>query len=154
MLRELQTNGLKTVDAMYRADVDMATGMAVVKNRVDKTADMPNADTVSGIYFTMKERIPIGLNCAKTDMSDYDEDFTKIKKNEMVKLITPENGERYGTDQYVATGLTKGCAVMVGTDGKFVKATKESTIIFDGEYDDAGHTLAIIEFTNNAVTNA
>lgn len=154
MLRELQTIANKNVDTMYKADVAMVTGMAVVKNFADKTADMPTAATVEGFYFVNKERVPIGINCAKTDMSDYEEDFTAIKTGEPVKLITPMIGERYAVDQYVATGLTVGNSLMVGTDGKFVKATVASRIIYGGTFDDAGHTLAIVEISGAPVTNA
>lgn len=153
MLRELQTNDLKTTDAMYKADVAMATGMAVVKNRTDKTADIPSEKTVDGFFFVNKERVPTGLNTAKEDMSDYDDDFCKIKKDEFVKLIIPQVGERYATDQCTVTGLTQGVSLMI-TDGKFVKADKASKLIYDGPYNDAGHTLAIVEIVSDAVTNA
>lgn len=156
MLRELQTNGQKTTDAMYKADVAMKVGMAVVKNRADMTADIPSAATVEGFYFVSKERVPTGLNCARGDMSDYDANFVDIAQNEPVKLIIPEVGERYGTDQYVATGLTKGDALMI-TDGKFVKATAStvpSRLIYGGTYNDAGHTLAVVEIAGATVTNA
>ena len=152
MLRELQTNGLKTTDAMYKADVDMVTGSAVVKNRADKTADVPVAKTVSDFYFVMKERVPTGLNCAKGDMSDYDDDFNKIVKDEPVKLIIPQVGEKYATDQYTKTGLTVGDALMI-TGGKFVKADTASTLIYGGDYNDVGHTLGIVEIAGIAKTN-
>jgi len=154
MLRELQTISNKNVDAMYKADVAMVAGMAVVKNYVDKTADMPAAATVAGFYFVTKERVPIGINCAKTDMSDYSTDITVIAANEPVKLITPMIGERYAVDQYVATGLAVGNSLMVGIDGKFAKATVASRIIYGGTFNDAGHTLAIVEISDKAVTNA
>lgn len=154
MLRELQTIVNKNVDAMYKADVAMVTGMAVVKNFADKTADMPKAATVEGFYFVNKERIPIGINCAKTDMSDYATDFTVIAANDPVKLITPMIGERYAVDQFVATGLAVGNSLMVGIDGKFAKSTVASRIIYGGTFDDAGHTLAIVEISGAPVTNA
>ncbi len=156
MLREVQTNAQKTTDAMYKADVAMVTGMAVVKNRVDMTADIPTAATTEGFYFVTKERIPTGINCTRGDMSDYDTNFTDIAQNEFVKLIIPEVGEKYGTDQFVATGLTKGDALMI-TDGKFVKATAStvpSKLIYGGVFNDAGHSLALVEITDKAVTNA
>ena len=153
MLRELQTNLLKTTDAMYKADVAMVTGAAVIKNFVDKTADVPAAKTVDGFYFVNKERVPIGINSAKGDMSDYEDDFTKIKANEPIKLIIPEVGERYATDQYTKTGLAVGDALMI-TGGKFVKADVASRHIYGGEFNDAGHALAIVEITAVAKTNA
>jgi hypothetical protein len=154
MLRELQTVVGKNVDAMYKADVAMVTGMAVVKNFTDKTADMPAAATVDGFFFVTKERIPTGVNCARGDMSDYDVNFTDIAVGEPVKLVTPVVGERYGVDQFVATGLVEGNSLMVGVDGKFAKATVASKVIYGGTYVENGHTLAIVEFSSKAVTNA
>jgi hypothetical protein len=66
-------------------------------------------------------------------------------------------GERYATDQYIATGLVTGNALMVGVDGKFAKATATSVptrYIYGGEFDDNGHTLAIVEVSATTVTNA
>mgnify|MGYP000934301539 CR=1 FL=1 len=157
MLRELQTQVGKNIDAMYKADVAMKAGMAVVKDFVNKTADMPAAATADGFFLVTKERVPTGLNCAKGDMSDYDVDFNDIAAGEPVKLIPLMIGERYATDQYVATGLAVGNALMVGVDGKFAKATATSVpsrYIYGGTYDDAGHTLAIIEVSAKTVTNA
>lgn len=154
MLRELQTVVGKNVDAMYKADVVMVTGMAVVKNYTDKTADMPAAATVDGFFLVTKERIPTGINCARGDMSDYDANFTDIAIGEPVKLVTPLTGERYGVDQFTATDLVVGNSLMVGVDGKFAKSTVASKIIYGGTYVDNGHTLAIIEFSSKEVTNA
>lgn len=154
MLRELQTQVGKNVDAMYKADVSMETGMAVVKNYTDKTADLPAAAIVDGFYLVTKERVPTGLNCARTDMSDYDINFTKIEAGEPVKLIAPVIGERYAVDQFTATGLSKGNSVMVGTNGKFAKATVASRYIYDGTITENGHTLAIIAVEAKAVTNS
>lgn len=153
MLREFQTNGLKTTDAMYKTDAEMITGAPVVKNYADKTVSIAGNGVVDGFFLVNKERVPTGLNCAKGDMSDYDENFTKIAENESVKLIIPETGERYGTDQYVLGDLSIGDSVMV-TGGKFVKADVASKLIFGGEYSDVGHKLAIIEIAGSTKTNA
>lgn len=157
MLRELQTQSGKNIDAMYKADVAMVTGMAVVKNFADKTADLPAAATTDGFFFVNKQRVPTGANCAKVDMSDYDTNFTGIALGEAVTLTAPVIGERYATDQFTATGLAVGNALMVGIDGKFAKATATSVptrYIYGGTYDDAGHTLAIVEVSATTVTNA
>lgn len=157
MLRELQTQNGKNIDAMYKADVAMKVGMAVVKNFVDKTADMPAAATADGFFLVTKERVPTGINCAKTDMSDYDANFIDIAIDEPVKLIPLMIGERYATDQYISTGLSVGNALMVGVDGKFAKATSTTVptrYIYGGTFDDAGHTLAIVEVSATTVTNA
>lgn len=154
MLRELQTINGKNVDAMYKTDIELVTGMAVVKNFSDKTVDFPAAATVEGFYLVNKQRVPTGLNCARGDMSDYDIDFTNIKVGEFVDLVTPMIGERYAVDQFTAAGLAVGNALMVGVDGKFAKATKPSRFIYGGTYDDAGHTLAIVEVSGTTVTNA
>jgi len=153
MLREFQTNVLKTTDAMYKADAAMITGAPVVKNYADKTVSIAANGTIDGFFFVNKERVPTGLNCAKGDMSDYDDNFTKIVENENVKLIIPETGERYGTDQYTLGALAVGDAVMA-TGGKFVKANVASRLIFGGEYNDVGLKLAIIEIAGSTKTNA
>lgn len=157
MLRELQTQVNKPIDAMYKADVAMKVGMAVVKNFADKTADLPSAATKDGFFLVAKERVPTGINCARGDMSDYDKNFIDIAKDERVKLIPLMIGERYATDQFNPTGLVIGNALMVGADGKFAKATATSVptrYIYGGTFDDAGNTLAIVEVSATTVTNA
>ena len=154
MLRELQVINGKNVDAMYKTDVALVTGMAVKKNFTDKTVDMPTAATVDGFFFVNKQRIPTGLNCARGDMSDYDVNFTNVEIGEFVDLVTPMIGERYATDQFIATGLVDGVALMVGVDGKFAKATAPSRFIYGGTFNDAGNTLAIVEVSATTVTNA
>lgn len=157
MLRELRTGTGKVVDATYKADVAMVTGMAVVKNYTDKTADMPTAATVDGFFFVNKERVPTGVNCARGDMSDYDDNFVKIALGDPVKLIAPVVGERYATDQFTDTDLVVGDALMVGTNGKFARATNttvSSRFIYTGTVTDNGHTLAVVEVTAVAKANA
>jgi len=157
MLRELQTQVGKNVDATYKADIALVTGMAVVKNFADKTVDFPAVATVDGFYLVTKERVPTGINCGRGDMSDYDVNFTAIASGEFIKLIVPIVGERYSTDQFIATGLSVGNALMVGVDGKFAKATSTtvpSKIIYTGTVTENGHVLATIEFVGKTVTNA
>ena len=157
MLRELQTNLNKATNAMFKAEVAMVTGMGVVKDYTDKTVGFPSAETADNIFFVNKERIPTGINAGRGDMSDYDTNFTSIAEDEPVKLITPEVGERYAVDQYVATGLAVGNVMSVGTDGKWEKATASTVLspyIYDGTYTDNGRTLAIIEVIGKAKANS
>ena len=102
MLRDLIINGAKAPDAMHKAKVALVTGMAVVKEDsvTDKFANISSTETVADIYFVDKERIPTGINTAKGDMSDYDEDFVNIKANEFVTLDKYIPGERFATDQF------------------------------------------------------
>jgi len=156
MLRELQTILNKNVDAQYKADADMVTGMGVVKNFADKTADLPSVETAEGIFFVNKERIPTGINTARAEMSDYDDDFVKIVEGEFVKLITPLAGEVYGTDQYVSTDLQVGDVMSVETNGKWKKAGAgvTSRFVYTGTHNDNGKVLARIEVTAKAKTNS
>ncbi len=154
MLRELQVTKDKPANSMYKAGEEkIVTGMAVVKNETNKTFEFAAADTASDLFFVDKERIPTGANAARTNISDYDEDFVTLKENEFGKLIAYYAGERIATDQYVETGLTDGVRVAVGTDGKIKKATVASRYIFKGFMDDAGHKLAIIEISDTAAAN-
>lgn len=154
MLRELQVIGNKNVDAMYKAGAAMETGMGVVKSFADKTVDFPAAAASTNIFFVEKERVPTGLNAAKKDMSDYDDNFVKIAEGEMVELIAPVTGERYAVEAYVKTELSEGDFLEVGTDGKWKKAAAATKFIYGGEYADNGHTLAIIEIGDIAAAAA
>lgn len=155
MLRELQVTMNKPANTMYKSGEEkIITGMAVVKNETNKTFEFVSAETATDLFFVDKERIPTGVNAARGDMSDYDEDFVTLKENEFGKLVAYYVGERFATDQYVETGLVADVRVAVGTDGKLVKATVASKYVFKGFYDDNGHKLAIIEVSDTVVTNS
>lgn len=154
MLRERITHSHKAAETIYKAAADMVTGMGVIKND-DGTFSAPAAATSANIYWLDKERIPTGINAARVNMSDYDEDYTTVKKDEFGKLMQYGPGERFATDAY-ATALTDadaGKMVEVGTDGKVAVATAASIYKFKGFYNDAGHELADIEVLDTAVSN-
>lgn len=153
MLRDFMINGAKAPDAMHKAKVAMVTGMAVVKEDTasEKLVNIVAEETVADIFFVDKERVPSGANCAKGDMSDYDEDFVNIKVNEMVSLDKYHAGEKFGTDQFVVADFTAETAI--GTrvsfkEGKAVKATIPSPYVFKGLYNDNGHMLVQIEVSD------
>ncbi len=159
MIRDFIINGAKAPDAMHKAKVDMVTGMAVVKedSATDKYANITSAETVADIYFVDKERVPSGVNTAKSDMSDYDKDFVNIEANEMVSLDKYAPGEKFGTDQFDDASLVSNTAI--GTrvsfkNGKAMKATVATPYVFKGFYNDNGHTLAQIEVSDTAAKNA
>lgn len=157
MLRELQVTKDKPANSMYKSGEEkIVTGMAVIKNESNKTFEFASAETAADLFFVDKERVPSGINAARGDMSDYDEDFTALKENEFGKLIAYYVGERFAVDQYVESGLVEGVRVSVGTDGKLIKATGtvESKYVFKGFYDDNGHKLAIIEVSDTPAKNA
>ena len=154
MIRELQVTMNKPANAMYKAGEEkIITGMAVVKNEASKTFEFASAETAADLFFVDKERIPTGINCARGDMSDYDEDFVTLKENEKGKLIAYYVGERFAIDQYIEEGLVEGVRVSAGTDGKLAKATVASKYIFKEFMDDNGHTLAVIEVSDAVVAN-
>lgn len=159
MIRDFIINGAKAPDAMYKAKVDMVTGMAVVKedSATDKYANVTADETVADIYFVDKERVPSGVNAARGDMSDYDEDFVNIKADEMVSLDKYTPGEKFGTDQFDDTSLVADTVIDTRVsfkDGKAIKATVASPYVFKGFYSDNGHTLAQILVSDTAVANA
>lgn len=155
MLRELQVTKDKPANSMYKSGEEkIVTGMAVVKNETNKTFEFASAETAADLFFVDKERVPSGINAARGDMSDYDEDFTTLKENEFGKLIAYYVGERFAVDQYVESGLEVGVRVSAGADGKLAKSTIASKYVFKGFYDDNGHKLAIIEVSDTAVANS
>ena len=158
MLRDFRINGAKAPDAMHKAKVAMVTGMAVVKEdtKTDKFVNITTEETVADILFVDKERVPSGVNCARGDMSDYDEDFVNIKANEMVSLDKYTSDEKFGTDQFVETDFTVETASdtrISFKDGKAMKATIASPYKFKGLYNDNGHILIQIEVSDTAVAN-
>lgn len=156
MLREYQTILQKNIDSQYKASVDMSTGMGVIKDYSNKEVGFPSAETADGIFLVTKERIAKGIK-AGMELSDYDEEYTSVKEDEFVKLVTYQTGEAFGTDQYDKTGLAVGDVVSVGTDGKWKKATAttvKSKYVFTGEVVDGGNTLARIEVIDTPKANA
>lgn len=159
MIRDFIINGAKAPDAMHKAKVAMVTGMAVVKedSASDKYANIASTETVADIYFVDKERVPSGVNAARGDMSDYDDDFVNIKADEPVSMDKYAPGEKFGTDQYDDTSLVADTVIDTRVsfkEGKAIKATIASPYVFKGFYNDNGHTLAQIEVSDTAVKNA
>lgn len=157
MLRELQVTKDKPANSMYKSGEEkIVTGMAVVKNESNKTFEFASAETAADLFFVDKERVPSGINAARGDMSDYDEDFTTLKENEFGKLIAYYVGERFAVDQYVESGLEVGVRVSANPNGKLIKATGtvDSKYVFKGFYDDNGHKLALIEVSDTPAKNS
>lgn len=156
MIRDIRRNGAQPKDTMHKASVEMVTGMGVVITD-STTVSLPTVETVANLYFVTKERVPSGINAARTDMSDYDEDFTTIKKDDFVGLERYTDGEKLATDQFTAADFSDdvatGFAVSVGTDGKLKKATVASKYVYDGIYKDNGHKLVMVRVESDAVTN-
>lgn len=157
MLRELQVTKDKPANAQYKsgADENIITGMAVTIDEAAGTFNFVSASTATDLYFVDKERIPTGANAAKTDMSDYDEDFVTVKKGEHAKLITYYVGERFSTDQADTSTLTIEDRLAADTDGKLIKAATgiSSRYVYKGEFVDNGHKLAIVQVSDTAVAN-
>ena len=158
MIRDMRRNGAQPKDTMHKAEVDMVTGMGVViKNAT--TVSLPSAETASNIYVVTKERVPSGVNAARTDMSDYDPDFVNIAASEFVGLERYTDGEKFAVDQFKASdfadSVTPGFAVSVGTDGLWAKAasTVNSKYIFDGFHNDNGHKLVMIRVEADTIKN-
>ena len=157
MIRELQVTKDKPANSMYKSGEEkIVTGMAVVKNETNKTFEFASAETAADLFFVDKERVPSGINAARGDMSDYDEDFTTLKENEPGKLIAYYVGERFAVDQYVESGLEVGVRVSANANGKLIKATGTvgSKYVFKGFYDDNGHKLALIEVSDTPAKNS
>lgn len=156
MIRDMRRNGAQPKDTMHKAEVAMVTGMGVVI-KDSTTVALPSAETATNLYFVTKERIPTGVNAARKDMSDYDEDFVNIKAGEFVGLERYTDGEKLATDQFTAADFDEsavaGFGVSVGADGLLKKATIESKYVFDGIYKDNGHKLVVVRVETEAVKN-
>lgn len=159
MIRDMRRNGAQPKDTMHKAEVAMVTGMGVVIKDA-ATVVLPSAETANNVYVVTKERIPTGINAARQDMSDYDDDFVKIKAGELIGLERYTDGEKFATDQFKAEDFADeavaGFAVSVGADGAWCKATStvESKYVFDGFHNDNGHKLVMIRVEYDAVKNS
>lgn len=157
MIRDIRRNGEQPKDTMHTAAcANLITGMGVII-KDEKTVDYPSSETVSNIYIATKERYPSGLNAARTDMSDYDDDFVKIHKGEYLGLERYTDGEKFATDQFKTTDFeeaTAGMAVSVGIDGLWMKSTVDSKYVFEKSMTDNGHKLVVIRVESDTVTHA
>lgn len=147
MLREFRVNGADAPAAYFKADVELKTGMGVVKDYATGLAKLPTAATAEGIFLVAKQPIATGIY-AGADLSDYFEEYNTVKEGECVVLYSYRDDSAFGTDQYDATEfatLTTPVAVEVGTDGKWTTASGDSKYLATKIYDDAGHALLHIE---------
>ena len=122
---------------MHSAGSAMTIGMGVVKG-ANFEADFPSAATATDVFFVSKEIIPTGLDSLKGEISDYA--LETIAAGEKVVLVKPIIGEIYWTDQ-IDSGIAVNDYVVVGTDGKFEKASgsaKSNLKVVSTEVKDAG----------------
>lgn len=155
MLRELINHGGKSAEATYVAASELKTGMGVVKN-VDGTCSVPGEATSANIFLVDKARIPTGINTARTNLSDYEEEYVTVAQGDCVKLCEYDFGEVFGTDQFdeAIQDADAGKTLHVGTDGKWAVATAASIYRFRGFIMDAGrHKMAQVEVLKDAVAN-
>lgn len=152
MFRVLEDINAKNADAMHSAGSAMTIGMGVVKG-ANFEADFPSEATATDVFFVTKEIIPTGLDTLKGEISDYT--LEAIVAGEKVVLVKPIIGEIYWTDQ-IDVGITKDDYVVVGTDGKFEKATstKSNLKVVSTDVKDAGtHAGIAIEVVDWATVS-
>lgn len=156
MLRDILINEQKAVPTYFKANAAMKTGMGVVLNVSTGVCAFPTAEAADNIYVVDKERYATGANAARTNFSDYEDEFHAVAKDDVVKLRHYDAGEEFATDAFTGT-IAKGDAVAVGTDGKWKKAatTVESRYIcVDPAHDDAGHILLRVRVLDAAIKNS
>lgn len=159
MLRDLIVNGQDAAIAGYKVAAAAATGMGVViSDEATKTVAFPGSATATDIFVLYKSKVPTGINCAKTEFSDYDPEFNTFEAGEQCILRKYDIGERFAVDAY-ASGLVAGDAgkkVNVGTDGKWAVAGANATskYVFLGFVTDNGHQLARIKVVEDTTANS
>ena len=154
MLRSIIEHDNKSAVANLKVAAAAKTGMGVV---IDGDAlKFPTEATAADIYVLNKARVPYGTNAARTQFSDYDEQFNTFKANELAVAENFDFGEEFAVDQYDAATVTAenaGKRLAVGTDGKWTLATVASKYVLVGLINDNGHTLARIRVSDTAVAN-
>lgn len=159
MLKDFYNPYGKSVDATYKADGALTTGMGVIKGADNKCAK-PSADTVAEIFFVDKEHYAKGINTAHAQYSDYFSDFNDVASGEYLKLRKFTSPDVFGTSVYDDDANEipiAGRAVMVNADGEVEDINDGSTAskyICDGYVTDNGHTLCKIRVADRAVINS
>lgn len=153
MLRDIRTLINKPVPATYKAAAAMKTGMAVVLDDTAGTAKFASSATSANLYFVDKARVPVGIKAAYQNLSDYDEGYINVAKDEYVKLKKYLPGDEFATDAK-GTGATVGKTVAAGADGKLVNATSASPYLYVTDYNDNGHELMLIRVLDTPVANS
>lgn len=156
MLRDILINEQKAVPTYFKANAAMKTGMGVVLNVSTGVCAFPTAEVADNIYIADKERYATGANAARTNFSDYEEEFHAVANGDVVKLRHYDAGEEFATDAFTGT-IAKGDAVAVGTDGKWKKAATTVAsryICVDPTHDDAGHILLRVRVLDAAIKNS
>lgn len=148
MLRRLQVVSNKNADASFKASVASVRGRLVQKDYANGVVIVPTSQ--EGLYWADKAQIPTGLMTLEGELSDYDARYETINVGEFVVLETPLSGEKYGTTEFVATGLSVGDYLEVETDaganqGKLVKTVAATGLKYAGIIVDNGNTLAVVE---------
>ena len=158
MLRVLMENSAKTAIATYKTAGAYKTGMGVVINPATGVASLPAAATGEDIYFLSKDKVPMGIETARTDFSDWEEQFNTFVVGEKCRLEHFDFTDIFETDQYDST-ITEtdiGKRVLVGADGKIALADfdQSSKYVFEGFYKEGAHTLVRVRVTDTATTNS
>lgn len=150
MLREFRVNCADAPAADFKADVELKTGMGVIKDYATKTLKLPTEVTTANIFLVQKVPVIEGIDAARVNYSDYENAFNTVAKGEGAVAYSYRPDSAFGTDQFDTANLTAANAnkgVAVGTDGKWTLAGDNVTskYLFTGLYTDCGHTLARIE---------
>lgn len=152
MLRDIRTLINKPVPATYKAAAAMKTGMAVVIDDTAGTAKFASSATSANLYFVDKARVPVGIKAAYQNLSDYDEGYINVAKDEYVKLKKYLPGDEFATD--AKGSATIGKTVAAGADGTLSDATAASPYLYVADYNDNGHELMLIRVLDTAVANS
>ncbi len=148
MLREFRVNCADAPAADFKAEVELKTGMGVVKDYAKKTLKLPTAATDKNIFVVQKVPVPEGVEASRVNFSDYEDAFNTVAAGEGAVAYSYRPDSAFGTDQFDASTVkteNAGKCVNVGTDGKWVVSSTDTKYIFTGMYNDAGHVLARIE---------
>ncbi len=152
MLRDLMVHAKTCVNGYCQSDSAMETGKAVIKTSTGFA--YPSSATSAELFFVQKARIPIGINAARNEFSDYNANFTGIANDEYITATKYGVGDIFSTDAIATIAPRTGYAVMANTDGDLVYATSASKYLCESVYDENGHTALKISVLDTAKTNS
>jgi hypothetical protein len=148
MIRHLQRNLSKAVDASKKAKVDMKRGAFVKVN--EATGDVELAVALANVNGIAVRDVVVDTDVAMgIPVSDYSDTQDIVKAGEFVGVETIQVGERYATTEYLDTLVDADVVAdkyLAVANGKLIASATATKIISLGWVQDNEHKLLGYKF--------
>lgn len=147
MLRDIMVTERVTANAYFTAGGDFVTGDAVVET--NGVFAHPSATTATNLLFVQKARIPVGIECARNEFSDWDSALTSVENGNPAVLVKYRKPDVFASSAVDTTlGIPRfGFYVASNSDGKLITCDNSIASCYKcvGKIDETSGTLAKVE---------